>query len=268
MNKPATLRLIAVLAVSSLIMVSSAFAQSITKPSVPEFRLVLVDSSYDVPTTYSIDPYTGENVTHNGYHVEDKKIGMEIKNQPFTSYHDDSLGQTIGFYYNIRFKGHFEKDWRELYRASDGYPHQWSDSDYTVLTFLSETGKTIGSYGFSKTFPDDAQLDYQVEAIIGYVHRDASYAFAPWVFTGEKSGWTETLTLTVPVSTQLPIITLSPTTTPEPTPSPATTATTTPTSTPYQEPLQTEQDISIGVAITTIVLGAGLGLLIYLIKRK
>jgi hypothetical protein len=71
--KPATLLLITVLAVSSLIMVSSAFAQSITKPSVPEFTLVLVDSSYDVPTTYSIDPYTGENVTHNGYHVEDKK---------------------------------------------------------------------------------------------------------------------------------------------------------------------------------------------------
>ena len=28
---------------------------SITKPSVPEFTVKLIDSSYDVPTTYSID---------------------------------------------------------------------------------------------------------------------------------------------------------------------------------------------------------------------
>jgi hypothetical protein len=73
MSKLATLLFFTVLTVSSLVMVETAFAQSIPKPSVPEFTLVLVDSSYDVPTTYSIDPYTGDNVTHNGYHVEDKK---------------------------------------------------------------------------------------------------------------------------------------------------------------------------------------------------
>ena len=224
---------------------------SIPKPSVPEFTLVLVDSSYDVPTTYSIDPYTGENVTHQGYHVENKKIGIRIKNQLFTSYYNDSIGQTVNFYYKIRFKGHFEEDWTELYRASDGYPHQWSDSDYTILTFLSETGKTIEATGFSKTFQDGAQVDYQVEAMVGYIHRDASIAFAPWVFTGEESGWSETLTLTVPISTQLPIITPTPTTTPEPTPN---------------ETLQSET--IVGVAIAVAVIGAGLGLLIYLIKRK
>jgi len=35
---------------------ASTEANGITKPSVPEFTLVLVDSSYDVPTTYSTDP--------------------------------------------------------------------------------------------------------------------------------------------------------------------------------------------------------------------
>jgi len=258
MSKSATLLLISVLTVSNLIIVSSAFAQSIIKPSIPEFTLVLVDSSYDVPTTYSIDPYTGENVTHHGYHVEDKKIGMKIKNQPFTSYYDASLGQTVGFYYNIRFKGSFTEEWTELYRAYDGYPHQWSDSDHTVITFLSETGKTIESHGFSKTFPDGAQVDYQVEAMIGYVHRDVNKAFAPWVFTGEKSGWSETLTVTVPISTQLPTST----------PSPATTPTPTPTITPYQEPQQIEQEAILGVAIVVAVIAAGLGLLIYLVRRK
>ena len=241
---------------------ASTDISGIPKPSVPEYTLVLVDSSYDVPTTYSIDPYTGENVTHHGYHVEDKKIGMKIKNQPFTSYYDDSLGQTVGFYYNVRFKGSFSEEWTELYRASDGYPHQWSDSDYTVITFLSETGKTIESTGFSKTFPDGVQVDYQVEAMIGYVHRDASKAFAPWVFTGEKSGWSETLTVTVPISTQLPTITPSPTAIPEPTPA------TSSTPTPNENSQALQSEAIVGAFIAVAVIGAGLGLLIYLIKRK
>jgi hypothetical protein len=217
---------------------------------------VLVDSSYDVPTTYSIDPYTGENVTHNGYHVEDRKIGIKIKNQPFTAYHDDSLGQTVNFYYNIRFKGHFENDWTELYRASDGYPNQWSDSDYTVITFLSETGTTIEATGFSKTFPDGAQVDYQVEAMIGYVHREISIPVPGigWIFTGETSGWSETLELTVPISTQLPTIATSPTTTPEPTPN--------------ENSRTLQSETIVGAAIAVAVIGAGLGLLIYLLKRK
>jgi nitrous oxidase accessory protein NosD len=60
---------------------------------------------------------------------------------------------------------------------------------------------------------------------------------------------------------------------PSPSPSPEPTSslepTSTPTSTPYQEPQQTEQlEIIIVAAIAIVVIGAGLGLLIYLIKRK
>jgi len=47
------------------------------------------------------------------------------------------------------------------------------------------------------------------------------------------------------------------------------TPTSTPTVAPYQEPQQTEKlEIIIGVAIAAVVISAGLGLLIYLIKRK
>lgn len=54
-----------------------------------------------------------------------------------------------------------------------------------------------------------------------------------------------------------------------PTPSPSPTNSTTPTPTPSQEPQQTEQlEIIIGVAIVVAVFVAGLGLLVYLIKRK
>jgi len=57
-------------------------------PAVPEFTVELVDSSYDVPTTYSTDPYTGKQVTHEGYHVAKRTIEVRIKNQPFKPYTD------------------------------------------------------------------------------------------------------------------------------------------------------------------------------------
>ena len=133
--------LILILAASSLIVVKPAHS-SITKPSVPEFTVKLVDSSYDVPTTYSIDPYTGENVTHAGSHVERRSIEVKIKNQPFTPYYDESSGWNISFYYNIRIKGYYSEDWIELYRASDGYPTQ-SDSEYIVISKPSFTFKTL-----------------------------------------------------------------------------------------------------------------------------
>ena len=176
----------------------------IPKPSVPEFNVEFGVSSYDMPTTYSIDPFTGEKITHHGYHVESKTIELKIKNQPFVPYHDDSRGWNIRFYYNIRIKGHYSEDWIELYRASDGYPIP-SDSQYTIFSYvLGENTDTI--LGTKKIeFPAGAQVDFQVEAMIGFVHRVVTGSTAPWIFTGEKSGWSETKTLIFPTSEQTEI---------------------------------------------------------------
>jgi hypothetical protein len=211
--------LILILTVSSLIVVTAPAFASIIKPSVPEFTVKLVDSSYDVPTTHSIDPYTGENVTHAGRHVESRTIEVKIKNQPFVPYYDTSSGWTINFYLNIRIKGHYSEDWRELFRASDGYPTQ-SDSDYTVISYQGEYSTTEGMDFTSQTimtnFPSGGQVDFQVEAMIGYVHREVEGPiFAPWRFTDETSGWSNTQTLTIDTnSPQSPVISiLSPTNT-------------------------------------------------------
>jgi hypothetical protein len=117
---------------------------------------------------------------------------------------------------------------------------------------LGLLGPPVGS----QEIPDGVEVDFQAQALIGYFDRN-DYGY--YIFTGESSDWSNTQTLTIGEGqTSTP----SPSTTPPPSSSPA------PTSTPYQEPQQTEQDITIGVAITTIVIGAGLSLLIYLIKRK
>ena len=110
-GKGFSLLLVVILAVSSLMMVESASAQSIPKPSVPEFTLKYVDNSYDVPpmTTSSTDPYTGKVTftTIPGYHVENKSVEITIKNQPFTSYLNEN-GSRVWLFYYVAVKGHFE----------------------------------------------------------------------------------------------------------------------------------------------------------------
>jgi hypothetical protein len=109
-------------------------------------------------------------------------------------------------------------------------------------------------------------VDFRVQAFIGYNTRIHEYWTAlgevyHYVFTGETSDWSNTKTLTIPEGQT-------------PTPSPATPTPTAPnmgpTSPPSQEPLSTpeQMEVVIGVAIVVVVISAGLGLLIYLAKRK
>ena len=225
MSRSLALLLITILLLSSLVMVSSAFAQSIPTPSVPEFTVEYVSGTVEV----------------------------RIKNQPFVDYYDADLGNTIFFYYNIHVKRHTSVNWGELYNPSDGFLHQDDLSDYTNVSYSS------GRWGYETvSFPSGTQVDFQVEAMIGYTHRQVSGGMiVPWVFTGETSGWSETQTITIGENQ-------TPTPSPEITPTPEPTL----TPTPYEEPQSTEQEAILGVAITVAVLTVGLGLLVYLIKRK
>ena len=59
--------LFALLVLFSIFIVEIAFAQSVPKPSVPEFTLELVGPPYYQNTTYSLDPNTGQVVAEIGY---------------------------------------------------------------------------------------------------------------------------------------------------------------------------------------------------------
>jgi hypothetical protein len=164
-----SLLLVVILAVSSLMIVESASAQSIAKPSVPVFTIETVSFPYDVPTTHSIDPYTGKDITHPGYHVENKTIEIRIKNQSFSG----------PIFYNIRFKGHFSQDWA-YYRlhngSSDGNLMQDNNVAYTLVP--------IDAY-----LPSEGLVDFQIEALTGYEHGISEPFGTPRVITGETSGW-------------------------------------------------------------------------------
>ena len=232
---------------------ASTDVTDIPKPSVPEFTIELIDSSYDIPPTSSVDPYTGQTVTQAGQHVESRTIELSIRNQPFTPFiiETPTGNWTADLQYNIRWKGHFEQDWHEIYIPTNGFAGANLESEYTVISFKGECSSTEGlklyHQGLMATFPPDAQVDFQVKAMIGYVNRDP--LALGWVFTGEESDWSNTQILTISeAQTPTPLPMNSPTPSPQLTP--------------------TEQTTLLGATIIVITLGGGLGFLIYLTKRK
>lgn len=190
--------LIFVMPCLSILMAEPATAQTISKPSPPEFTLKYVDNSYDVPptATSTIDPYTGKTVTTTtpGYHVEDKAIEITVTNQLFMPY-SDAEGHLIDLSFNVRFKGHFggEADWVEpffkpirngIYGFTSQHPQ--SKGWYTVISVPSD-------------FREGDVVDFQVQTLAGY--------YTPWEplpmpmgtsqFTGKSSDWSNTKTITL-----------------------------------------------------------------------
>jgi hypothetical protein len=271
---------------------ASTDVSGIPKPSVPEFTLKYVDHSYDVPPTYGIDPYTGKTMlTQSGYHVQNNSVELIIKNQPYHSYRNEN-GSLIWLYYLVAIKGHFE-NWTDDNWASqtinlktyDSYPLNYipssENSEYTVITYgldgdngtdtayqyRSPTYYTPPYYGYYDytlgNVSVGGQVDFRVQSIIGYSTRINETLSGPpigldpgdvphyYIFTGQTSDWSNTQTITIGESQT-------------PTPSPANSPT------PSQEPTLTQEQTEtiIGAAIIVAVISAGLGFLLYLIKRK
>lgn len=205
MNKPALALIILLISSSSLMIVESANAQTIPKPSVPEFTMKYSDYSYDEPPVYGIDPNTDERVVVvKGYHVDNRSIQFSIKNQPFTPFTDPSSGRTIDLFYNIKYK--VGSEWISMFGGERmfyagrtdsnfspyvefGYPIQNYNSQYTIITF-----------NFLDV-PRNGNMDIQVQALEGYTNSSivgeshiffATYYYA---FYGEKSGWSSTQTI-------------------------------------------------------------------------
>ncbi len=196
---------------SSSVTFSRESSVAMAKPSVPEFTVEFVDSSFTTPMTYSIDPNTRQNVTHLGSYVANKTIEIAIANQDFMPYYDESIGWNISFYYNIRVKMSNEETWRQLY-TNDSLPAM-SISNYTTFFYSSLQPNQENTYVMGTYHVDllpGSQVDFQVEAMIGYIHRVPSpVALYPYVFTGEESNWSNTQTLSIPTNFEL----LSPTNT-------------------------------------------------------
>jgi hypothetical protein len=235
MTRNLSLLLILILASSSIMIINTAFAQSILKPSVPEFSLKYVDYSFDVPPKYGIDQYTGQNITiQSGYHVDNRSIEFTIKNQQFTS-NKDSSGNAINLYYNFRFEGSYGESWTYYPERPDGssvihynggplptndyedYPpyYRASNSGYTITPLGINLIEIIGNQKIGvlhQELPNGINIQFEIQAMIGYFTRN-SYGY--FIFTGQTSDWSSTRTITIGETSS----STSPTPNPTPTPS-------------------------------------------------
>jgi hypothetical protein len=193
--------LVTLLALSGLIIVESAFAQTptpspipIPKPSVPEFTIQLDGPQYVNPTTYHLDQSTGQIVADIGFTNEYSYVEVTIKNQPLVfDYSNVHLIGAFGFYYNIQVKPYSSSQWVDIYHAWDygyGVP---SNSEFTTLSFSIEGQMGVGVLA-------GTQIDIQVQAMIGEIGRDGRYVPAPWVFRGETSDWSKIQTISIPAN--------------------------------------------------------------------
>jgi hypothetical protein len=197
MNRTIPIAFVLILAVSTAI-IGNTYAQPTTKPATPEFTLKYIDQSYYAQPTYSINPYTGEKAVENeGGYINKNSIEITIKNQPFNSYKDAS-GNYTAQYYNVRYKGHYEDQWRTYPLSSGSGFWEASRSDYTVVSFPhTQLGR----------FTPGGTMDFQVQALFGY--QTVKMEFLPPVtdndiftavyrFHGTEGSWSNTQTVKIP----------------------------------------------------------------------
>jgi hypothetical protein len=128
------------------------------------------------------------------------------------------------------------------------------NENFTIIEFFYEKATTeavivdVSALGYGEHNLKIVLLDGSYNFNNDFV-RSYSNSFPPISFTVDNS--------LPPTSTPVPI----------PTPSPEPTIPISPTPTPFEEP-KLGQELFLGVAITLAVIGVGLGLLLYLIKRK
>ena len=168
MKKALALMLFLVLTVLSLMMVKPTFAQ-IPTPSVPEFTVKFV-GTFPIPLT--------------GYTLP--SVNITIKNQPFTPY-TDQHGNKINLYYIIQWKENSSNSWQQTQ-----IPLNESNYNYTTTNLgLIRSGAP----------PPSGQIDFQVEAVIGYISYIQGSVpqgeYIPPTYTGEFSGWSNTQSITV-----------------------------------------------------------------------
>jgi hypothetical protein len=214
MRKYLSILLSVILAASFLLIATPTTAQSISKPSAPEFVVQYVNHAYDLPPKSTIDPYTGETiVTSQGGNFDNFSIEVKIRNQAFTSTIDSS-GNHTSLYYNLRFKGHYENETKWIYYPV--VPTDYGSASHPVDPF--QTGARGSQYldashsqysiftlpkWQTSNIPEGGQLDVQVQALIGHDNKyDLGVVFMggeliKYYFEGEYTDWSDTQIVTI-----------------------------------------------------------------------
>ncbi len=228
------LTLIIAMSCLTVLIIKPTNAQSIPTLSTPQFTIKFVNASYTSTTTNS---YTGQSQTQL---INNNSIEITIKNQPF-DYSNNGLPYQI--YFNVRVEPHFSNkdNWTEVYplenltssqASGNGFPYAWyllpesppqSNQDYTTIAFpviptevygasgydvlRADTGHNAWLPDFLDAIPSGAQLDFQVQALVGhnstywYIQHPFTPTYggysAPATAYDSASGWSNSQTITI-----------------------------------------------------------------------
>ncbi len=262
LNKGLSFLVVVLLAVSTVMAVApTVSAQSIPKPSVPQFTLKFVNSSYLVPETpyYQTDPYTGKQKyigMQGGYLSKNYTIEISVKGHSFLSSINDT---TLQLYYNVQAKGLYENNWSNL--------NLWSDDqiDTNYLPIQENSEYTIISTP-ANTYTPGGTVQFEVRAILGgyFPVKLDYYPYYGAYFGYEASDWSSTQSITIPSGGSIAAPTAYPTSTPFSTSyNPNPTAASSINSSPPQENTSVPLTTFMLTTIAFIVVIAGLLLLLY-----
>jgi hypothetical protein len=238
------LTLMVVTSCLTLLIGQPANAQTIPKPSVPEFTIQIISHPYDVAPTSTIDPYTGKTkIIQEGSHVENKSIEVTIKNQDYT-YEDN--GKIYWLVLNVRIKGHFGSEW--------SYPFIFDKYITTDTSLKQSSGQyTIGEIPIDK-YDSDSQLDIQVKALLVHSAEVMRYRHIQgegeleWGYElVEWSDWSTVQTIKLADGSVTISTSPTPNLTPTPTPTPDI-----PRNAPHLDPIIYVIPVSIIVAIVVL----------------
>jgi hypothetical protein len=206
LSKLTTLLLIAVLVLSSLVMVGSVFAQSVPAPSTPTFTLKFLGRYIDGLA----------NNSHIRVTIDNQLLPANLDNDKYS------------IYYSIRFKPHSSPYFNRLVGdlmsidnslSPDPTEAAITEELYNAIPAQSNSSKTTYTIVISKNFNPDAddQIDVQVKAIIGHNftrwvqhyaidhyyagiprYNDTKVLFSyPDVTQDSESNWSDTQTVTI-----------------------------------------------------------------------
>jgi hypothetical protein len=235
-SKGFSLLLVVILSLSSMLMVESASAQTIPKPSAPVTKVQFVNHSYYVSpkTTTLTNPYTGEPVvtTSEGYYIQNDTFVIKLTGQPLAN-NVEVNGHGLSLYFVVGSKGHYASQWENLSShysvpvqgfigsyskwllSGDNATYPTDDNGYTIAGFDGFIG---GQYG--------GQVDFRACTVIGYTLTvletpnpfNIRNPYSTEFVVVQESDWSPTQTIRISANSVSPNPTLSPTNGLSPTP--------------------------------------------------
>jgi hypothetical protein len=149
------LTLIVAMSCLTLLTVKPVNAQTIPKPSVPEFSLKYVKASY-----IKVDQYTGASKE-----VDNSTIEVTIKNQPFSPQFYTSANTNTSLFYNIQVKGHYADNWTEVYNSYN-YSYPLGTTVYTFYDYPVQSNSEYTTLSLPANYPANSKVDFRLQAII------------------------------------------------------------------------------------------------------